>query len=343
MRNMDFSCNVNPLGPPKSIFKNIDLGRLVSLYPDYFNKTMIDALSSFYSLPTENLAVGNGSTELFFTIPRALDISAGLIVAPSFWEYEQSLRLNGKKVFYFKAHEHNGFDMEQERLRRNISSVSRQNSNLAVYICNPNNPTSTLMQPENILALCDEFSSTKFIIDETYLMFRNDYDDLSLMGKIMGHKNLVVVTSLSKFYTIPGIRIGVCGSDKENIDAISRHQIPYGINTVAQAIVPCLLQDMDFIAESRAFMESERRRVYGLAKEIHYLLPFEPQANFILARIRDKSMTSTDIMDHLKQHDMMIRDGTEFIGLGNRYIRFSINRGEDNDALMTSMKAYNIG
>lgn len=203
MGNIDFSCNINPLGPPKGLLEKIDLVKLVSSYPDHTNQKAIESLSLYYALPKENLAVGGGSTEFFFAIPDALNVDIGIVVVPSFWEYEISLKHSNRKLLYFKTYANDEFQINLLELRRLLLTAIGRKTNPTLYLCNPNNPTSTLIKPEEILKLCEDFPQTKVIVDETYLLFRQDYDTLSLMRKASEHNNLIVVTSFSKFFTVP--------------------------------------------------------------------------------------------------------------------------------------------
>ena len=340
MESIDFSCNINPLGPPKGLLGRIDLEKLVSSYPDHTNRKAIRSLSEHYALSEENLAVGGGSTEFFFTIPCALNIAAGVLATPTFWEYEASLKRVKKKVMYFKTHAREGFEVDLTKLRKLLSATNGEKNSHALYICNPNNPTSTLIHPGEVLKLCEEFPATKFIVDETYLLFRQDYDDLSLMKESSERNNLIVITSFSKFFAVPGVRIGICYSNRANVEAITTHQLPYGVNNLAQTLIPHLLGNNAFIRESREFMENERRRVYQLVKENPHLQPYEPQANFMLVRSKERGVNSTEIVDYLKQNGIVVRGGSEFLGLGNQYLRFSIRRSEDNDLLLRTINSY---
>ena len=206
-RIIDFSCNINPLGPPKGLLEKIDLEKVVSSYPDNTNQDAIRSISTHYALPQENLAVGGGTTDFFFTIPNAFDIGTGIVVVPTFWEYETSLKNAKKNVVYFNTHAEDGFHIDFAKLGGLLSTATRKRTDCALYLCQPNNPTSTLIDPKEILKLCEEFPTARFIVDETYLLFRQDYDDLSLVKEASERNNLIVITSFSKFFAVPGVRI----------------------------------------------------------------------------------------------------------------------------------------
>ena len=127
---------------------------------------------------------------------------------------------------------------------------------------------------------------------------------------------------------------------KENLEAIKKRQIPYGINNLALALIPYLLENHEFIRESREFMEDERRGVYQLAKESPHLHPYEPQANFMLVRLRGRNVNSTEVIDYLRQKGMIVRNGSEFFGLGDQYLRFSIRTREENCRLLVAINDY---
>jgi len=335
-RIIDFSCNVNPLGPPPEILANVDLEKAVSSYPDHTNQSSIDSISAHFSLPQECVAVGGGSTEFFFTFPKAFDIGTGILVTPSFWEYEVSLKHAHQRIIYFPTYSDDGFHIDFAKLGELLSSGARRGLHHTVYLCQPNNPTSTLSDPQEVLSICEQFPTTRVIVDETYLLFRQDYEQLSLIREASQRANLIVVTSFSKFFTVPGLRMGMCCSTRDQIDAIRAHQIPYGVNSVAQALIPPLLESHEFIRESRKFMANEKTRVYGLAKENTHLRAFAPEANFMLISSQD----AIEIVGYLRQQGLMVRDGTEFLGLGIQYLRFSIRNPPENNRLLHAIQEY---
>lgn len=339
---INFGSNTNPLGPPSKVLEILytDLEGILSSYPGHGNKEAIKEFSNFYDVPEETLAIGNGSTEFFFVLPKALDITEGIVIIPTFWEYDFSLKRLNRNVKYFKTSPKEGFQINFSNLEDVISAMSEEGGNIGVYICNPNNPTSTLVKPDHVLNLCEKFREVKFIIDETYLLFRTDYDNLSLMRRAHQYPNIVVVTSFSKFFTLPGVRIGVCASNKQNIDFIQQQQIPYGVNTIAQKIIPYLIADKEFIESSRRYMDNERGRVYELLKAKPHLHPYKPQANFVLVELKDEYVDSTTLCDHLKRNGLTIRNGSEFRTLGNKYIRFSIKTKEENELLLNKISEF---
>lgn len=338
-RQIDFSSNLNPLGPPKRALEKVNLGNIISRYPENQSLEAVNSVSRFCSIPLDNLAIGAGSTEFFFTIPGTLGLDQGVVVVPTFWEYETSLRLNGMKVERVYTRGSEGFRLDFEEIRRILKAVPRK-TKTALYLCNPNNPTSVLSDSKKILELCDEFPDVSTIVDETYLMFRRDYTSRSLMSEATKRKNLSVLLSLSKFFAVPGARIGICCSGGENIHSIQARQIPYGVSTFAQAVIPALLDDEEFISESREFIEKERRRVYGEVRNSQFLSVNFPEANFILARVNGKSADSVPLVDYLKRNGISVRAGIEFEGLGKEYIRFSIRRKEENDLLIKRVNDY---
>ena len=329
IHKIDFSGNLNPLEMPDGILRKVKLKSLIKTYPDYKNIKATDAISRYYGIPVENIAVGVGSTEFFFAIPRALNFERGIVTSPTFWEYEFSLNTTGKRVQFLERKEEEGFSINKNALRNIISTRD------AVYLCNPNNPTSTLTRQEDIEEICSEFPKTTFVVDETYLLFRRDYERLSLMREATKRKNLVVVTSLSKFFSIPGARIGICSSSEENINAIKKQQIPYGVNPISQAIIPLLFEEEAYIRESRRFMEDERKRVYDIARGNPHLKLNEPQASFILLKVDDRN-----IYEYLNKRGIFVRSGREFPHLGKNYLRAAIRKSDENDRLFATINDY---
>jgi len=340
MNTIDFSLNVNPLGPTKRVLGKIDLEKIVATYPDKTNRIVLESVSKVFAIPANNLAVGTGSTEFFYTMPATIKFKHGLLVAPTFWEYRATLKTHNKKIHSFYALDKNNFEIDIEELRSTIAQISDSSQSIAIYLCQPNNPTSTMMNPNEILRLSEDFSDANFIIDETYLLFRRDYPDISLMQAATERKNMVVVTSLSKFYNVPGLRAGICCSSEEKIKVIKKKQIPYSLNRLAQEIIPIMVEDTDFARVSRESMESEKKRVYQSLANIPHLQVYEPQANFLLVKFKKSDCTAAAMGEYLNDKGMLVRYGREFPGLGDQFIRISIRQREQNEYLLDAIKSY---
>lgn len=329
---IDFSVNLNPLGPPKGSFRVLKKSMEdIIYYPKAIPKECIESLSDFLKVSEDNVTIGNGATEIFFLLPKILDIKNALIVSPTFWEYEYTLKKYGVHPSMFFTKPNDNFHINFKYLKEKLKTAK------FAYICNPNNPTSVLVNKEELMSIFTEFPKCVFIIDETYLPFLKGYSKMTLTKHVESTKNLIVVTSFSKIFSLPGLRIGFVASDESIISRFKKFEIPFRLNKFSEKILPYLLTERKYLEKTRDFVRLEKERVYSAIKTIPSLHPFKPDANFILIRLVNK-MTSVSMKKCLEELGIVIRDCSKFNGLGDKWIRVCINKRENNEILIKGMK-----
>ena len=334
MHYLDFAQNFNSLGEPAGLenFLASEIKRIF-IYPDYRQEMLIKSLAKSFHLPEKSIAVGNGATEILFILPQALKKGKILIVVPTFWEYLfANQRQPGNRLSFYALPEKSGFNIDFQELGKKIKGA------VAVYLCNPNNPTSTLADKKKLWRLIKYNPKTDFIIDETYLIFRSDYQKQSLLRMADSVKNLYVVSSLSKIFSVPGLRIGFLSAHQDNIKKYKSLTIPYLANPLVEVAVPRLLAKKNYLKKTRDYYSRQKVKVYNiLSRQFkNKLKVFNPEANFMLIKILTKN-NSTDIVSQLKKHDIIIRDGAEFKELGKKWLRVAIKTDEENNKLVKTL------
>jgi threonine-phosphate decarboxylase len=336
----DLSANLNPYGPPKSIERLAsDAVSLLSVYPEMHVKEPLKGLSGFFKVPERNIRVLNGSTDFFLTAPESLGFDRGIVVSPTFWEYSLGFERKNKEVLRFRTDPADDFTIDIGKLGDMIAE-HRNNGRLAVYLCNPNNPTGTFHSSEELLGLAGIFPTVTFVVDETHLLFDKDYENATLSSRVPENGNLVVVYSVSKFFAVPGARLGCVIASEENIGRLERTGIPYNVNTIASELIGALFSDTEFIARSRDGIFVERGLLRLRLKEIPQLTVHGSRANFLLCRIRSGDATSDEIHGYLKKRGLVVRNCDGYAGLDNRYFRVAIGTGEDMRLLVSCLKEF---
>ena len=205
MEIIDFSANINPLGLNENIkssmIKAVDK---VIKYPDitYFN--LKNSIGEFESISSNNIILGNGAAEVIFNIIRALNPKKALLPAPTFSEYEEAILSIGGDIEYFHLKEEESFIL-------NNKFIESINENIDItFICNPNNPTGALTDKEFIEKVLRKSldTNTIVVIDESFLDFVKDNINYSSKELLNQYNNLIIVKSLTKFFAMPGARIG---------------------------------------------------------------------------------------------------------------------------------------
>jgi threonine-phosphate decarboxylase len=328
-----FSANVNPLGISKklrqSLSDNIDV---ITSYPDREYTSLRKCIGEYIQTDYQNILVGNGSTELISLLIQIKHPKHALLIGPTYSEYERELNLSGCLISNYNLREEDDFIL-------NIRSLEEQLTNEIDFLilCNPNNPTSSAITQDTmreILKLCKQ-RNIFVMVDETYVEFAVDYENITLIPLIKEYKNCIVLRGISKFFASPGLRLGyaVC-SDTEFLDEINRRKNPWTINSLASIAGEIMFQDEDYIQETKIYINSERERIVNKLKEFKNIKFYTPIANFILIKILNPSITSKDIFEKAIVKGLMIRDCSSFLELGDKYIRFCFMSREKNDELL---------
>ncbi|MDX1778718.1 MAG: aminotransferase class I/II-fold pyridoxal phosphate-dependent enzyme, partial [Thermodesulfobacteriota bacterium] len=199
---IDFSSNINPLGFPTGIQdllkKDISV---ITRYPDTHSSSLRKIITSRIGVPEKNIIVGNGSTELIYLLPRVFNPQTALILQPTFSEYQASLESRGCAVRHFSLDEKAQFRVNTDDIIPLMSKVD------IMYVCNPNNPTGVLVKRGDLKPLVTKAAKRGilFVVDESFMDFAGDE---SFAGEAVKRKNLIILKSMTKFFGIPGLRLG---------------------------------------------------------------------------------------------------------------------------------------
>ena len=333
---IDFSANINPLGLSSRvkdvILKNVD--RVVH-YPEPDSGHLRKALASFHGVGEENIALGNGSIELIYLIPRAMAARKALIVTPTFSEYEFSAISGGAKPTFFETRENEEFIVDFGRIEK---AVPRSG---LVFFCNPNNPTDVLYGRQEIgrlLQLCVRKDSV-LVVDEVFMDFVDDAARFSMISEAAKRRHLLVLRSLTKFFALPGLRVGYAVGHRGLVERTRRLQYPWNINSLAQAAAEEALRDDDYMQKSRAYISGERQYLFGSLNDIEGLRAYPPSSNFIFCKLGSGRIKSAkELNSRLLSKGMVIRDCGNFRGLGPRFFRVAVRKREENARLLRRLK-----
>ncbi len=332
---LDFSSNVNPLGIPKKInpiLKNIE--NYLNKYPDINYTSLRKSIANYTSISFENIIVGNGATELIHHSIKALQPKKALNIRPAYSEYEVELKkINCKILDYFLKEESN-FNIEED-IYQYIDKVDM------IIICNPNNPTGSIYKRNELLKLlskCLEYN-TSVIIDETYNEFSREQSALSLVNE---YKNLYVIRGTSKFFALSGLRLGYLITSNENtLNLIKKNQLPWTVNTIAEAVGEVVFTDKNFIEDSIVNTENEIHFFKNVIDSIDSLKVFNTYSNLFLVKILSEK-TATDFSKFCLEKNVVIRDLTYygFEKNGEKFFRISPLNRKENEVLAKLLKDF---
>ena len=298
-------------------------------YPDLHSSDLIDGLKKYTGLAESNLIVGNGAIEIIYNFCSTfLSKKRVLIPIPTFGEYEVASKLADCKITFFKT----------MNLSKNLNSfISKIPVNGCIFICNPNNPTGSILpkkQLTKIISVAKRKSCLVFV-DECFieLVPQSDHSVLSLVKK---YDNLFVLRSLTKSFGLAGIRIGYAGSSKQFIDILKKIKIPWNVNILAQEAGIIAIKNKSHITKSKSIIKKESIFLKKMIANIQGFECNDTSTNFILIKTKQDS---TKLQKKLLKYKILIRDCKNFRGLNNHYIRIAIKSHNDNLKLVRALEA----
>lgn len=303
---IDFSANVNPYPPDipwtpdPSVLKD---------YPDDRYEALKEAIGSTFGRDAAEITVGNGSVELIRAFCSAVldDGDVACIRPPTFAEYEMAARLAGARC------------------------TADESAAAVRFFCNPNNPTGRLCTRPEVLGLLAETAEGGgyLFVDEAFIELadpRQSVVDLS-------HENLFVLRSLTKSFTVPGIRFGYGFGTPELIERVETVRLPWTVNAFAEAFAIEAFRHYGDLERSRERISREREWLCGRLKGLG--LAYEPpSANYILMEVPEEAAR---LAGRLLSHGILVRDCRSF-GLP-RHIRVAVRTHEENRQLVEALEA----
>ncbi|MDZ8081934.1 MAG: threonine-phosphate decarboxylase CobD [Nostoc sp. DedQUE01] len=349
---LDFSASISPLGPPNSAIAAIvsQIGN-IKHYPDPNYSELRLALSHFHQLPSEWILPGNGSAELLTLIGRELaQLAATILITPAFGDYYRTLAAYKAKVLECPLSLVIGqeslvisplslvLDKERSLIQGSLGSELRgqKTKDKGLLLNNPHNPTGKLFSRESILPYLEQFALV--VVDEAFMDFVPPNEEQSLIPVVQEYANLVVLRSLTKFYTLPGLRLGYAIAHPDSLSKWQLWRDPWPVNTLAVAAAIAALQDEEFQQQTWTWLPPARKQLFqGLAK-IPGLQPQASAVNFLL--VESEKSTSQLQQALLKHHQILIRDCLSFKELGDRFFRVAVREESDNQRLLTALSEW---
>lgn len=328
---LDFSANINPLGPPEW-FRPLISSQLEYLlhYPDPENTLFIEAIAEHTGISSEHIVVGNGTTELLYTFMRTLPCKRALIPVPSYVDYARAAEIAGMSVENVKLLEEEDFVLDLKKLGALIQPKD------LVIIATPNNPTGKTVNRDKLLALIRDFSENYFIVDEAFLDFIEGTKTIGTAAP-----NLLTLNSMTKFYGVPGLRIGYGLLSSSLAFQVKENLPPWTVNSLAQAVGAEALKDTAYQAKTRETCLTLRRELESELQKISELKVFNSEANYLFVKIVGKG-DAESLADYCLNQGIMIRRCENYKGLdfAQSFFRVAVRTNRENQRLVEVLNNY---
>lgn len=327
---LDFSASVNRMAD-KNKLKSwlVEAADGMGDYPDPEYNHLRKLIGEHYAISPDAILPGNGSTELLYLVPRVFGVKKGLVIAPSYADYVDAIRLAGGVVDRMYLNKNNGFTIDYSKLDDKL-----QERFDIVIIGTPNNPTGTVAEPAVLRNFIVTHPDTLFLIDESFA-------DFALALSLLPHipANAVVLRSFTKFYGIPGLRAGFTAAPIAVTEKLKAAKEPWTLNSAAEHVCRRLLEGGMDDEKMRSDINMQRGVLAVSLEAIGGLRVYTTPANYLLVEIESKILAAGELKTRLlSQKGILIRDCANFDGLDPYWFRVAVRSEADNARLAAALK-----
>ena len=320
---LDFSQNINPLGTPPGALQAAKsaLDEASARYPDLEYTELREALARYLGASAENVIPTNGGAEALFLAAGAAGAGGALVLEPTFSEYAAAANASGMKVVRRVARRpEEGFRLDRGSLE-DLRGVS------LVFLCNPNNPTGDPLGRREVLEVADraEEAGAILVVDEAFADFVPEISVAAMAGG-----RLWVARSFTKFFAIPGLRLGCLVCD--DAERVQRLQPSWPVNAVAEAAGIAAVRDRSFAEASVTEVARLRGDLFRALEDLDGLRPFPGAANFLLVRGPE------GLARRLARRGVLVRGCGPFMGLGDEFFRIAVRGEAENGRLISALR-----
>jgi histidinol-phosphate/aromatic aminotransferase/cobyric acid decarboxylase-like protein len=301
----------------------------IDRYPTPGYASLRQALGEFHQIGAEWILPGNGAAELLTWAGRDLaSLPATLLPVPAFNDYDRALTASGARVE-----------------RRSLIDASGHLTDLSEILIdiplgwgllcnNPHNPTGQIFDPAILPDLLDRFALV--VVDESFMDFVRP--EQSAIPLVDHYPNLLVIRSLTKFYSLPGLRLGYAIGHPDRLRQWQSWRDPWAVNSLAAAAALAAIADREFIAATHRWYTTNQPEMYRELQQISALQIYPSSANFFLMRSPTVPFPALQ-QQLLQEYQILIRDCLSFPELGEAYGRVALKQATENQRLVAALAA----
>jgi len=323
-RLIKLNTNENPYPPSPRIRRAIAravAGDGLRLYPRPMADEFVAAAAKLYRVPSRMIVAGNGSDELLAMLFRAV-LDPGDTVSypvPTYPLYDTLAAIQEARVIRAEMDRDFGFPVEKL-----IDAAAK-----LTIICSPNSPTGTEVSRRELIRLLDGLSPRLVAVDEAYA----DFARRGLLGLVRSHRNLIVLRTLSKSFSLAGMRLGLCFAHESAIRQLLKVKDSYNLSRVAQAVGCAALEDARWAQRNAERIRRTRIEVTAQLRAMGFEVP-PSAANFVLARMAGIDLST--VAAGLRKRGILVR----YFGTALLYdsLRISIGLPAEMTILIRELK-----
>lgn len=317
----NFSSNIYQGMDHAALFNHLsERMEIIGSYPEPEPRSLEEKLAEALGIDRDNVYVAGGATEIIYHIAALNSGKRSAILSATFAEYEDACLRHGHEIAFFN----------------DISGIPESD---IVWLCNPNNPTGQVVEANKLKRTVQDNPVKLFVIDQAYGKYCRE--EVIVPGDVVKFPNLLILCSLTKDFSVPGLRIGYAVGSAEAIGSLKHQRIPWSVNALALEAAGFLLDHSEDYRIDLDRLLSEASRVRAAFKEIG-IESMPTATNFFLCRLPQGK--ASDLKEWLAEgYGILIRDASNFHGLDERYFRIAVQDNLSNDILIKAMKEWICG
>ncbi|RJR16566.1 histidinol-phosphate aminotransferase family protein [Candidatus Microgenomates bacterium] len=303
--------------------------------PDIHCARLKKAAANFWKVSVDNIAVANGSDQFIWLLPRIFmnprDIA--VVMNPTFFLFAESVIRAGGRVLSFATPSENKFEVSDQLITDVINSVRKNNAKI-IWLCNPNNPTGTVISLNNIKRIVVE-TNALVIVDEAFFDISTIPPHESAISLLNTNSNVVVLKTLSKTFGLSNVRVGFALSNKALISTLNDWRLPFEVSHIAQEIATEILDDKTHWKKMKTFVLREKNWLIKQIKTIKHIELASPSTTTILLlRHNNKNLHNLLIKENILTANFNHCNGIE----NQRFVRITIQKRSENEKLVDALK-----
>lgn len=296
---------------------------LIANYPAPNADELGAKIAAHHQLKPQNIVVTNGATEAFYMIATLFYGKTATIAIPTFSEYEDACSINKIKLRYYERSDVNTTDF--------VADVA--------FICNPNNPDGFSNTISEIKTLVSKFPDTTFVIDEAYIDFTQQIT--SCISLLEQFENLIIVKSLTKLFTIPGVRLGYIICNPKIVKKLQQYKMPWNVNILAIEAGKYIFDNYHTLSPDMNTLLEYSKILQQQINALDHFTVIPSETNYFLVKLT--SPEASKLKDYLAYtHQLLIRDASNFRNLDAHYIRIASQNPQKNELLVNALKEWSI-
>ena len=320
----NFSSNVWYKGAPENLIQHLK-EKILSIenYPAPNAENITKLIEEHHQLKAQSTIITNGATEAFYLIANTFHGTSATICTPSFSEYELASKVNNLAIQFID--------------RKSI--LTHQFNTEIAFICNPNNPDGFETTSEEIETLIQKFPNTLFIIDEAYIEFTSS--NISCISFVEKQNNILIIKSLTKLFCIPGLRLGYIIGNQKIINKLANHKMPWNVNSIALHAAAFIFKNYTSLVPNFKTCLKNTVILKNKINNIEGFTVISTNTTYFLIKL-DKPI-SQELKSYLvKEHQLLIRDASNFRTLDAHYIRVASQTPEKNQLLIHALQQWKV-